>query len=142
MWVLLGYLAKRECIVIVEMSNNSFCVEFGAGGIGCVLNYSCDGEIVVVGLISGGQAELSKKVNVGDKVVAIDGIRVCSLKELVRCVGGRAVRITFVRSELRDVESQGEIPMFINVDDYKSESECSSSVEIDPMVELSDFADD
>ncbi len=43
---------------------------------------------------------------------------------------------------LRDTESQREIPVFINVDDYKTDSECSSSIEVDPMAELSDFADD
>jgi C-terminal processing protease CtpA/Prc len=117
---------------MVEVCINSFDVEFGDGLIGFELNYSADGELVVVKLENGGQAKLYEKVKVGDKIVAVNGVTVNSIEEFGLCVAERPVRISFLRKEVVEI---------IHIEDYETDSNGSCSVEIDPRTELSDFPD-
>ena len=117
-----------------------FDVEFGDGAIGFILKCSLDGEVTVVGLAYGGQAELYN-VKVGDCVIAVDGVEVDSIEKIARCLCKRPVRICFVRKDCEEIEKEKEVAQYINIDDYETESDGTCSVDIDPRNELSDFSD-
>jgi C-terminal processing protease CtpA/Prc len=117
---------------MVEIYSKSFDVEFDDGFIGFELNCSTDGELVVVNLKNGGQAELYEKVKIGDKIVAVNGVIVNSIEEFGHCITERPIRISFLRNETVE---------FIRIEDYETDSNGSDSLEIDPRAELSDFPD-
>ena len=122
-------MAER-CCTLVE-------IRFGESPMGIVVGYSSDGSVIVVGFachpdtLRPGQAETSKKVKIGDKVVLVNDVEVQSIEQLRELTRERPVWINFFRDE----------QLLTNVEDYETNSEASNSVEIDPRAESSDFSD-
>jgi len=139
---------------MAERDEESFFVDFIEGVIGLVLGYSRHGSLIVTGLQDGGQAKACGRVKLRDRVVAINGENVSSIKGVSRYFGVHPVRFSFVRIPNEPIENGVEVPEYINIEDYETDSEEEiaptlqltdsegrSSEEIDPMLELSDFSD-